>query len=155
MGSAPSPRLLRHGLCETRTHEKSIPTIPEPKVAKLCTRRRGQLLQLAGALRTTREPVPFIFTARNPCMQLAALAPNFVIQEMYVQIHYNTGEHDLLTYIKNPEVSPAAGQGMVAALESTGSVSRSTKRGCGKPRGLLPLADDPVWRGPDGSVREW
>ncbi|KAI6778152.1 uncharacterized protein J7T54_007198 [Emericellopsis cladophorae] len=37
-------------------------------------------------------------------IQVDAATPNFVIQEMSLGIHYNTGGHDLLTYIKNPEV---------------------------------------------------
>src|SRR5689334_2731236 len=37
------------------------------------------------------------------CLQLAATAPNVVIQEMSLGIHYNTGGHDLLNFVTNPE----------------------------------------------------
>ncbi|KAJ4317449.1 hypothetical protein N0V84_007357 [Fusarium piperis] len=37
-------------------------------------------------------------------IQVDATTPNFAIQEMSLGIHYNTGGHDLLSYIKNPEI---------------------------------------------------
>ncbi len=43
--------------------------------------------------------------ALGACLQLAATTPNFVIQEMSLGIHYNTGGHDLLTYCKDPSVT--------------------------------------------------
>ena len=40
------------------------------------------------------------------CLQLAACTPNLAIQEMSLGIHYNVG-HDLLNFVKNPEVLTA------------------------------------------------
>lgn len=37
-------------------------------------------------------------------IQVDATTSNFAIQEMSLGIHYNTGGHDLLSYIKNPEI---------------------------------------------------
>jgi galactonate dehydratase len=85
---------------------------------------------------------------------LALLAPNFVIQEMSLGIHYNTREHDLLTYLKNPEVFRVQ-EGIVEALEGRGlgvEIDEARVREAAR----TPHAwRNPVLRGPDGSVREW
>ncbi|MDC7677273.1 galactonate dehydratase [Asticcacaulis machinosus] len=88
------------------------------------------------------------------CMQVAASTPNFVIQEMSLGIHYNTGGHDLLSYMTNPEVFDV-NDGMVAVLTGPGlgveideDKVRRLSRDC-------PPWRNPVWRGPDGYVREW
>jgi galactonate dehydratase len=88
------------------------------------------------------------------CMQVALATPNFVIQEMSLGIHYNTGGHDLLSYVLNPEVF-AVEDGMVAALEAPGlgveideTRVRELSRDC-------PPWRNPAWRGQDGYVREW
>jgi galactonate dehydratase len=76
---------------------------------------------------------PIAFAA---CLQLGFSTPNFVICEMswkvsmllsatmtrplYAgQMHYNAGEHDLLTYILNPDVFSVR-EGMVSLLEGNG-----------------------------------
>ncbi|ESQ76888.1 galactonate dehydratase [Asticcacaulis sp. YBE204] len=88
------------------------------------------------------------------CMQIALATPNFVIQEMSLGIHYNTGGHDLLSYMTNPEIFEVK-DGMVAALTGPGlgvevdeDKVRRLSRDC-------PPWRNPVWRGPDGFVREW
>ena len=88
------------------------------------------------------------------CMQIALSTPNFVIQEMSLGIHYNTGGHDLLTYMRNPEIF-AVNDGMVEALTGPGlgveideEKVRQMSRDC-------PPWRNPVWRGNDGYVREW
>lgn len=87
------------------------------------------------------------------CMQLALSTPNFVIQEMSLGIHYNIG-HDLLSYMRNPEVFKVE-DGMVAALQTPGlgvEIDETMVREVSK----APLAwRNPVWRGKDGSLREW
>lgn len=88
------------------------------------------------------------------CMQIALSTPNFVIQEMSLGIHYNTGGHDLLSYMTHPEIFDVK-DGMVAALNGPGlgvevdeDKVRRLSRDC-------PPWRNPVWRGPDGFVREW
>jgi galactonate dehydratase len=88
------------------------------------------------------------------CMQLALLAPNFVIQEMSLGIHYNSGEHDLLTYLKHPEVFRVQ-DGMVAALEGAGLGVEIDEARVREAARLPHSWRNPVWRGPDGGIREW
>src|SRR6185437_9353559 len=57
--------------------------------------------------------------ALGACLQLALATPNHVIQEMSLGIHYNTNGHDLLTYMKNPEVFDVK-DGYVEALTGPG-----------------------------------
>lgn len=88
------------------------------------------------------------------CMQLALATPNFVIQEMSLGIHYNTGCHDLLTYMENPEIFDVK-DGMVEAFSGPGLgvvVDEDKVRKLSKD---CPTWRNPVWRGPDGFVREW
>lgn len=88
------------------------------------------------------------------CIQLDAAVPNFAVQEMSLGIHYNSDTHDLLTYLRNPEIL-AVSDGTIAVPESAGlgiDVDEDRVRhaaGTGKPW------RNPVWRGPDGSLREW
>ena len=87
------------------------------------------------------------------CFQLALTTPNFVIQEMSLGIHYNVG-HDLLSYMRNPEVFDVK-DGMVAALQGPGlgvEIDEAMVREAAKD---APTWCNPVWRGQDGSVREW
>jgi galactonate dehydratase len=87
------------------------------------------------------------------CMQLALTTPNFVIQEMSLGIHYNVG-HDLLSYMRNPEVFEVH-DGMVAALQGPGlgvEIDEDMVREAAKG---APSWRNPIWRGQDGSFREW
>jgi galactonate dehydratase len=89
------------------------------------------------------------------CMQLALTAPNFVIQEMSLGIHYNTEGHDLLTYLKDPRPFDVH-DGMVAALEGPGlGVEIDEARVRAAAAATPDSWSNPVWRGPDGAVREW
>ncbi len=91
--------------------------------------------------------------ALGACMQLALTTPNFVIQEMSLGIHYNVG-HDLLSYMRNPEVFDVR-DGMVAALQGPGlgvEIDEDMVREAAKD---APTWRNPIWRGEDGSVREW
>ncbi|MDV6330881.1 galactonate dehydratase [Asticcacaulis sp. 201] len=88
------------------------------------------------------------------CMQIGLATPNFAIQEMSLGIHYNTDGHDLLAYLKNPEIFDIR-DGMVEAILGPGlgvvvdeEKVRELSRDC-------PPWRNPAWRGPDGYVREW
>jgi galactonate dehydratase len=87
-------------------------------------------------------------------IQVDVSIPNFAIQEMSLGIHYNTDDHDLLTYLKDPSVFEVKG-GYVKAPTGFGlgieineelvrSISVSTKHW---PSGQF--------FAPDGSIREW
>ncbi|WP_051081115.1 galactonate dehydratase [Asticcacaulis benevestitus] len=88
------------------------------------------------------------------CMQIGLATPNFAIQEMSLGIHYNTDDHDLLAYVKNPEIFDVK-DGMVEAFFGSGlgvvvdeEKVRELSRDC-------PPWRNPAWRGADGYVREW
>jgi galactonate dehydratase len=89
------------------------------------------------------------------CLQLAVTSINFFIQEMSLGIHYNSAEYDLLTYLRDPQVFTVK-DGMVAAPTGPGlgvdideelvrKLAAETRAGW----------RNPVWRGPDGAIREW
>ena len=92
--------------------------------------------------------------ALGACLQLATTTPNFVIQEMSLGIHYNTGGHDLLTYCADPSVFDVK-DGFVAVPEGPGlgveideaKVRAAASDGHGW--------RNPVWRTPDGGFAEW
>lgn len=88
------------------------------------------------------------------CLHLAAATPNFVIQEMSLGIHYNGPAEDLATLVTNPEIFAIAG-GTVAVPQRPGlgveldeAAVREMARNPHRWR-------CPVWRGPDGDLREW
>ena len=88
------------------------------------------------------------------CFQLALSAPNFVIQEMSLGIHYNTQEHDLLTYLQDANLF-AIKDGMVEALTGPGlgiSIDEARVRRAAQ---MPHKWRNPVWREPDGGVAEW
>lgn len=88
------------------------------------------------------------------CFQVAATTPNFVIQEISLGIHYNQPDADLLTYLTNPEVLTVTagrvdvprGPGLGVAVDE--ARVRDAARDPHRWR-------NPVWRGSDGSLREW
>lgn len=89
------------------------------------------------------------------CLQVAATSINFVIQEMSLGIHYNDADHDLLTYLVDPDVF-AVNDGMVATPQGPGLgivIDEARVRSVAAAMG--PGWRNPVWRGPDGAVREW
>jgi galactonate dehydratase len=88
------------------------------------------------------------------CVQLALATPNFVIQEMSLGIHYNTGEHDLLTYLEDPSPFDLK-DGAIQILNAPGlGISIDEKRV--RHASTAPHRwRNPVWRDADGSVREW
>jgi galactonate dehydratase len=88
------------------------------------------------------------------CLQLAATTPNFVIQEMSLGIHYNAPSADLLTYcvdasvfdIKDGSVAVPSAPGLGIEIDEA-HVREAAKEGH--------RWRNPVWRGRDGSLREW
>ncbi len=92
--------------------------------------------------------------ALGACLQLAIAVPNHVIQEMSLGIHYNTGGHDLLSYMTNPAAYDVR-DGHVEALSGPGlgiEIDEAKVRELSKD---CPPWRNPAWRGPDGAVREW
>lgn len=91
--------------------------------------------------------------ALGACMQLALTTPNFVIQEMSLGIHYNVG-HDLLSYMRNPEVFDVK-DGMVEALAGAGLGVEINEELVREVAAQPHNWRNPIWRGADGSFREW
>ncbi len=88
------------------------------------------------------------------CLQVAAATPNFVIQEISLGIHYNQADADLLTYLVDPSVLNVE-QGSIAVLEGPGlgvTIDEARVRDAARDPHRW---RNPVWRGPDGSLREW
>lgn len=87
------------------------------------------------------------------CLQLAASAPNVVLQEMSLGIHYNEG-HDLLAFCSNPAaLTPEDGflpipQGPGLGIEIDEPAVRLAHESRHRWR-------NPVWRHADGSFAEW
>ncbi|KAF5368899.1 hypothetical protein D9758_002939 [Tetrapyrgos nigripes] len=99
------------------------------------------------------------------CMQVAACAPNFGIQEMSWKMHYNItaednpdAEADLFTYISNSEVF-AVKDGHISVLEGPGiGIEIDEKRVREASQKYVTTQSpwrNPVWRGVDGSLAEW
>ncbi|KAK9454602.1 enolase C-terminal domain-like protein [Dipodascopsis uninucleata] len=97
---------------------------------------------------------PIAFAAS---LQIAISTPNFVICEMSWKMHYNAAsDYDLFTYMTNPEVF-AVERGFVNALGGPGlgiEINEDLVR-----KAAEEFKDfswrNPVWRGPDGGIREW
>ncbi|KAG7095442.1 hypothetical protein E1B28_006191 [Marasmius oreades] len=99
------------------------------------------------------------------CMQVATSAPNFTIQEMSWGIHYNRtsdqdplGNADLHTYMANPEVFTVK-NGHLEILTQPGigiEINEDRVRQAAKYclENMSPWRN-PLWRGDDGSLREW
>jgi galactonate dehydratase len=88
------------------------------------------------------------------CLQLAAVTPNFMIEEMPLGIHYNSAEADLLTYLKNTEaftvteghVAIPAGPGLGVIIDED-AVRAAAREGH--------TWRSPLWRNADGGIAEW
>jgi len=87
------------------------------------------------------------------CLQLAATAPNVVLQETSMGIHYNVG-HDLLSFVLNPEVltpvdgflSIPTGKGLGVLIDEAAVREAHEHRHRWR---------NPIWRLPDGALAEW
>ncbi|TFY69569.1 hypothetical protein EVG20_g3109 [Dentipellis fragilis] len=90
------------------------------------------------------------------CMQVAIHAPNFVIQEMSWQMHYNQGA-DLFTYLSDASIF-AVKEGHVEALQGPGlgiEINEPLVREAAAKYAEEKAWRNTVWRGPDGTLREW
>ena len=94
---------------------------------------------------------PIAFAA---CLQVVAATPNFAIQEMSLGIHYNTGGHDLPTYL--------ADQGLIALEDGHVKVPEGPGLGVVLDEQVIreeakayTTWTNPVWRNPDGGFAEW
>lgn len=89
------------------------------------------------------------------CVQLALTSINFAIQEMSLGIHYNSAEADLLTYLTEPAVFTVS-EGTIAAPTDPGlGIAIDEDRVRAAADAMQAGWRNPVWRGPDGAVREW
>ncbi|EIM88892.1 enolase C-terminal domain-like protein [Stereum hirsutum FP-91666 SS1] len=90
------------------------------------------------------------------CMQVGVGCLNFVIQEMSWEMHYNQGA-DLLTYLVDPSVF-AVVDGHVEALKGPGlgiEINEPLVRETSAKYMREKAWRNEVWRGSDGSLREW
>ncbi|KAI9068099.1 enolase C-terminal domain-like protein [Trametes sanguinea] len=90
------------------------------------------------------------------CMQVDIAAPNFVIQEMSLQMHYNEGA-DLLTYLVDPTVFTVK-NGYVEALHGPGlgiEINEQLVREAAQKHANEKAWRNAVWKGEDGGLREW
>lgn len=88
------------------------------------------------------------------CFQLAATTPNFVIQEISLGIHYNQPDADLTTYLTDPEVLTVR-EGRIPVPRGPGlgvTIDEARVRDAAR---VPHRWRNPVWRGSDGSLREW
>ncbi|KAF9447746.1 enolase C-terminal domain-like protein [Macrolepiota fuliginosa MF-IS2] len=103
---------------------------------------------------------PIAFAA---CMQIATCTPNFVIQEMSWEIHYNAHLDsevgaDLHTFLVDPNIFKVVDgyvnilQGPGLGVEINEALVRQMSERYVK---QYPAWRNPVWRGEDGTVREW
>lgn len=87
-------------------------------------------------------------------IQVDAAMSNFAIQEMSLGIHYNTGGHDLLSYIKNPEIWDVE-DGYINLMTGPGlgiEIDEDKVRSLSKD--AVPWVS-PGFVGPGGELREW
>ncbi|TXT15673.1 hypothetical protein VHUM_00176 [Vanrija humicola] len=83
--------------------------------------------------------------------------PNFVICEMSWKMHYNVGGFDLFTYMTNPEVFQVK-EGAIDLLTAPGlgiELNEELIRKEAAEAEKLEPWQNPVFRGPDGTIREW
>jgi len=112
-----------------------------------------RIASMAGAYDVSVAPhCPLGPVALASCLQLDAVAPNALIQEQSLDIHYNETS-DVLDYLADPSVFEYE-DGFVPVPDGPGL-------GIEVDEGVLEERDghddwhNPVWRRPDGSVAEW
>ncbi|GHJ84789.1 hypothetical protein NliqN6_1191 [Naganishia liquefaciens] len=96
---------------------------------------------------------PIAFAAS---LQIAYSTPNFLICEMSWKMHYNAGDFDLFTFLKNPEVFEVK-NGAVEILTGPGlgiELDEELIRKNAEENKDFSWRN-PTWRGPDGGIREW
>jgi galactonate dehydratase len=83
-----------------------------------------------------------------------ALAPHCAIQEMSLGIHYNTGGHDLPTYLADQSLI-ALDDGYVRVPEGPGMGVVLDEAVIREEAKAYASWQNPVWRNPDGGFTEW
>jgi galactonate dehydratase len=86
-------------------------------------------------------------------LQLAFATPNFLIEEQSLGIHYNKG-NDLLDYLVDTSVFRFA-DGYAARLTAPGLGIEIDEDAVRRAAEIGHRWRNPVWRGTDGSFREW
>lgn len=97
---------------------------------------------------------PLAFAAS---LQIGFSTPNFVVCEMSWKMHYNTDGFDLFTYMLNPEVF-TVNNGAIDLLTAPGlgiELNEELIRSEAKAAAEIDPWINPLFRGPDGTVREW
>ncbi|KZT01072.1 enolase C-terminal domain-like protein [Laetiporus sulphureus 93-53] len=90
------------------------------------------------------------------CMQVDIASPNFFIQELSLQMHYNEGA-DLLTYLVDPSIF-AIKDGHVEVLQGPGlgiKIHEKLVREYAERYSRKKPWINAMWNGPDGCLREW
>jgi galactonate dehydratase len=87
------------------------------------------------------------------CLQLAACAPNVVLQEISLGIHYNVG-HDLLSFVSDPAVLTPQ-DGFLAITDGPGLGVAIDEDGVRHAHENRHRWRNPLWRYDDGSFAEW
>lgn len=88
------------------------------------------------------------------CVQVDAVAANFVIQEMSLGIHYNAGNQDLNSYTHNPEVWRVS-EGYVELMGGPGLGIEIDEEMVGRLSKDAKVWTGPGFIGPGGEIREW
>lgn len=86
-------------------------------------------------------------------LQLAFATPNFLIEEQSIGIHYNQG-NELLDYLVDPSVFRFT-DGYAAQPAAPGLGIEVDESAVRRAAEIGHRWRSPVWRGPDGSFREW
>lgn len=86
-------------------------------------------------------------------LQLAFATPNFLIEEQSIGIHYNQGSQ-LLDYLTDPDIFRFSG-GYADLPTGPGLGIDIDEAAVRRAAELGHRWRNPVWRGPDGSFREW
>ncbi|KAG1776386.1 enolase C-terminal domain-like protein [Suillus placidus] len=93
------------------------------------------------------------------CIAVGVSKLNFFIQEMSWQIHYNSDDADLFTYLADPSVfalkdgyvTTPSGPGLGIVINEELVRTRAKEHS----RAGVEAWRNPIWRGEDGSIREW
>lgn len=108
--------------------------------------------ETSGILMAPHCPLgPVSFAA---ALQFDFCTHNVLIQETSLGIHYNKGDIDLLSYIKNKEDFQIR-SGFISRTEKPGLGIEMDEEVIEEMSKTQPNWSNPVWRNPDGSFTEW
>ena len=139
-----------------RFFEEGILDICQPDVSHAGgiseTRRIASMAEAYDVALAPHCPLgPIAFAA---CLQIDACTPNFAIQEMSLQIHYNTSGHDLPTYLADQSLI-ALDDGYVQVPEGPGLGVVLDEQVIREEAKRYESWQNPIWRNPDGGFTEW